>query len=116
MIKAFTFVKRRPGLTREQFFARWCEHTKDWDLKDHPDCTLNRLVLVTENGSPYDGIAETHWPGTQALAEAITFYRTDAGKRHWVDLQTFMDIDNSPTVTAEHEADITPAGGVKIIS
>jgi hypothetical protein len=103
MIKAFTFVKRRPGLSREAFHERWCQHTRDWDLKDHPDCTLNRLVLVTDGASPYDGVAETHWPSAEALAEATAFYATDAGRRHWADLQSFMDIDNSPTVTAERE-------------
>lgn len=115
MIKSFTFVKRQPGLTREEFFTRWCQHTSDWDLKDHPDCTLNRLTLTSADG-PYDGVAETHWPNEAALAEAVAFYGTEPGKRHWADLQSFMDIDNSPTVTIEHEAEVSIAGGIEILA
>lgn len=114
MIKSFTFVRRRPGLTRREFFQRWCEHTRAWDLKDHPDCTLNRLTLTSEGG-PYDGVAETHWPNEAALAEAVAFYGTEPGKRHWADLQSFMDIDNSPTVTIEAEADVSAANGIEIL-
>ena len=115
MIKSFTFVKRRAGLTRAEFFERWCAHTQDWDLKDHPDCTLNRLTLTSEGG-PYDGVAETHWPNEAALAEAVAFYGTDPGKQHWADLQSFMDIDNSPTVTIEHEAEVSIAKGIDILT
>jgi hypothetical protein len=116
MIKTFTFVKRRPALTREAFFVRWCEHTRDWDLKDHPECSLNRLVLVTDSASPYDGIAETHWPDAAALAGAIAFYATASGQSHWADLQSFMDIDNSPTVTVEHEAEVSTESGIRLLS
>jgi hypothetical protein len=115
MIKSFTFVKRRAGLTREEFFTRWCDHTRTWDLKDHPDCALNRLVLTSEGG-PYDGLAETHWPNAEALAEAVAFYGTEPGKRHWADLQSFMDIDNSPTVTVESEAEVSIANGIEILA
>ena len=115
MVKAFTFVKRRAGLTREEFFTRWCEHTRDWDLKDHPDCTLNRLVLVTDQASPYDGFAETHWPSQAALDEAVTFYASESGQQHWADLQSFMDIDNSPTVLAVREADVSPDMGIRVL-
>jgi hypothetical protein len=114
MIKSFTLVKRRAGLTREDFFVRWCEHTRDWDLRDHADCTLNRLILITEDASPYDGLAETHWPDIEALNGAIAFYGTEDGKKHWADLQSFMDIDNSPTVNAESEAEVSLTGGIRI--
>ena len=114
MIKSFTFVRRQAGLSREQFFERWCAHTKAWDLKDHPDCTLNRLVLTSEEGG-YDGLAEVHWPDEAALAEAVAFYGTEAGKAHWADLQSFMDIDNSPTVSVVMEAEISIAGGIEML-
>jgi hypothetical protein len=116
MIKSFTFVKRRANLTRDQFFKRWCEHTREWDLRDHADCTLNRLILITEDASPFDGLAETHWPSQNALNAAIAFYGTEEGKKHWADLQSFMDIDNSPTVSAEFEAEVSILKGIQIIS
>ena len=107
MITSFTFVKKQPHLSTAEFFTRWTEHTRDWDLRDHPEISLNRLMMI-EGDSPYVGIAENHWPDMESLTKTAEFYeQTDAGKAHWADLLTFMDIDNSPTVIVTHEADVT---------
>lgn len=37
----------------------------------------------------------------------------EAGRAHWADLQTFMDIDNSPTVVVTHEANVEAAGTMR---
>ena len=110
MIVSFTLVKKREGLTDDEFFERWTRHTEQYDLRDHPYITKNRLMLI--QGDPqYVGIAENHWPDMASLAKTAEFYATtDAGREHWADLQTFMDIDNSPTVIVTKEADITAAG------
>lgn len=112
MIKTFTFVRRRPHLDRDAFFERWVRHTRDWDLRDHPDCTLNRLTLLGDNDASYDALAETHWPDQAALDAAIAFYGTPDGQAHWRDLADFMDIDASPTATIVREAEVAaePAG------
>lgn len=111
MIKTFTFVKRRPHLTGEQFFERWVRHTREWDLRDHPDCTLNRLTLLGDNAAGYDALAETHWPSRAALDEAVAFYGTRDGQAHWNDLSEFMDIDASPTAIIEREAEVSAEPG-----
>lgn len=110
MIVSFTFVRMRDGFTAEEFFTRWTRHTEQYDLRDHPYITKNRLMLI--QGDPrYVGIAENHWPDMESLAKTAEFYeQTDAGREHWADLQTFMDIDNSPTVIVTREADITADG------
>lgn len=110
MIVSFTFVKARDGFTAEEFFARWTRHTEQYDLRDHPYITKNRLMLI-QGDERYVGIAENHWPDMDSLAKTAAFYEsTDAGREHWADLQTFMDIDNSPTVIVTKEADITADG------
>ncbi|MCH2169550.1 hypothetical protein MK489_02100 [Myxococcota bacterium] len=115
MLKSFTFVKMNPGLSRDEFFQRWCEHTRDWDLRDHPEISLNRLTLVEGDG-PYAGIAENHWPDQQALDAAAAWYESSAGQEHWADLSRFMDIENSPTVVVTHEADVSEADGIQILA
>lgn len=106
MIVSFTLVRKREELTDEAFFERWTSHTEAFDLKDHPYITKNRLMMI-QGDTPYVGIAENHWPDMESLAKTAEFYETtDAGKAHWADLLTFMDIDNSPTVIVTHEADI----------
>lgn len=107
MITTFTLVRKRPELSDDEFFARWTEHTQQFDLKDHPYITKNRLMMI--HGHPdYVGIAENEWPDMDSLVKTGEFYSgTDEGRAHWADLQTFMDIDNSPTVIVTAEADIT---------
>ncbi len=109
MIVTFTFVRKRPHLTNEAFLARWVEHTERFDLKHQPYIAKNRLMLI-QGESPYVGLAENHWPDLASLDEATAFYRdAPAGRAHWADLETFMDIGNSPTVVVTHEADVSAA-------
>jgi len=109
MIVSFTLVRKREELTNEAFFERWIAHTQAFDLRDHPYITKNRLMMI-QGDTPYVGIAENHWPDMESLAKTAEFYETtDAGKAHWADLLTFMDIDNSPTVIVTREADVDAA-------
>lgn len=114
MIKTFTLVRMNAGWSREDFFKRWCEHTRDWDLRDHPEISLNRLMLI-EGDSEFVGMAENHWPDEESLAAAANWYRSDAGRAHWDDLASFMDIENSPTVTVSAEAHIDSDRGIRLI-
>lgn len=110
MIVTFTLVKKRSHLSTEDFLARWVEHTERFDLKDHPYISKNRLML-TQGETPYVGMAENHWPDLASLEATSAFYRdSEAGRAHWADLETFMDIANSPTVVVTHEADVAATG------
>ncbi len=112
MVVTFTLVRKRPHLSNEAFLARWVEHTERFDLKDHPYITKNRLMLV-QGETPYVGLAENHWPDLESLERTSAFYRdTEAGRAHWADLETFMDIENSPTVVVSHEAEVAATGTV----
>ena len=112
---SFTFVRKRPGLSDEEFFDRWTQHTHDFDLVDHPYITKNRLMLVAGD-TPYIGMAENHWPDMKSLAETEAFYRdTERGRAHWADLSEFMDIDASPTVIVTREADVSESGITEIV-
>lgn len=115
MLKTFTFVKMQPGMTREAFFERWCRHTRDFDLKDHPEIRLNRLTMI-EGESPYVGIAENHWDDQDALQRAARWYATEAGQAHWKDLESFMDAAHSPTVVVTHEAEVSEPGGIEVLA
>ncbi len=110
MITTFTFVKMQPGFNRETFYKRWCEHTRDWDVRDHPRIS-NRLLLL-EGDSEFVGMAENHWPNREALEEAGRWYGTEAGQAHWKDLTEFMDAANSPTRVVSHEVDVSLEDGI----
>ncbi len=114
MITTFTFVRLQPGWDREAFYQRWCEHTRDWDLRDHPNIS-NRLMMLEEGGE-FVAMAENHWPDREALDEAIAWYETEAGQAHWRDLQEFMDAANSPTSVVTHEVDVSLEKGIDWIA
>ncbi len=113
MITTFTFVKMQPGFERDEFFDRWCEHTREMDLRDHPEISLNRLMLF-EEGSEFVGMAENHWPDRKALDDAILWYETPEGRAHWADLVSFMDAANSPTTVVTHEAEVSIEKGIDL--
>ena len=110
MITSFTLVKKREGLSDEEFFERWTQHTRDFDVVDHPYISKNRLMLIAGD-TPYVAIAENHWPDMESLSQTADFYeKTERGRAHWADLLAFMDIENSPTVVVTREADVSAAG------
>ncbi len=111
MITTITFVKMQPGFDRASFYERWCEHTRDWDLRDHPEISLNRLMMFDE-GSEYVGMAENHWPDRASLEAAIRWYETPEGQVHWKDLESFMDAANSPTTVVSHEVEVSEGKGI----
>ena len=46
-----------------------------------------------------------------SLAATSKFYEeTERGRAHWADLQSFMDIEGSPTVVVSREVDVGPEG------
>jgi hypothetical protein len=116
MLKTFTFVRMKPGIDRETFYERWCAHTRDFDLRDHPEISLNRLILfeTPPPGAPADcvGVAENHWPDRAAVEEAIAWYQTPPGIEHNRDLEEFMDIAQSPTFIVENEVEVSSEHGV----
>jgi hypothetical protein len=111
VIKTFTFVRKKAGLSDLEFFERWTVHTRNWDLRDHPEILLNRLALLKDNPQ-FTGVAENHWPDQASLDAAAQWYATPAGQEHWRDLCTFMDIDNSPTVVVQAEATVSEEQGI----
>ena len=115
MLTSFTFVKKQPHLSDDEFFRRWVEHTSRYDLRDHPEISLNRLVMISD-GSGYSGVAENRWPDLESLQAAAAFYETDAGKHHWADLESFMDIANSPTVVVTAEAEVSAEAGAHVLT
>ncbi len=115
MLTTFTFVKMLPGFSRDAFYTRWHEHTQNKDLKDHPEISLNRLMMFDE-GSEYVGMAENHWPDRESLDAVIRWYETPKGKEHQKDLDVFMDTANSPTMIVSHEVEISSEKGIEWIT
>jgi len=100
-----TLLKRKPGLSLEEFYTYWRERHSQVALRDNPDMlkyVQNHGVIMPEGEQEYDGVAETYWPDMatfQAAVEALQ--STDAGKAHVEDLDRFVDLTRMVSIVTQ---------------
>jgi uncharacterized protein (TIGR02118 family) len=75
MVKLIAFLKRKPGMTMEQFKVRWVdEHTqisgKMPGLKGYR-ININQAVQPANAEPHYDGTAELWWESVEAMEAAF---------------------------------------------
>ena len=95
MIKLIAFLKRRPGMTREEFAQRWVhEHTKISGKL--PGLLGYRINIATERqpggiiDEPlYDGTAELWW---NSIEEMEASFATDIGVLAGQDGDAFAEV------------------------
>lgn len=97
MIKCVALLKRKPGMTVDEFRQRWLiEHTKLSSVL--PDCLEYRINFVDTfegidplpNGeSPYDGTAELWWNSRQEMEAS---FATHTAKVAGDDADSFCEV------------------------
>ena len=95
MVKLIAFLKRKPGMSREQFARRWVEsHAKM--AAQLPGLRGYRINIATarqpEGTDPepvYDGTAELWWDNIDAMEAA---FATDLGQRAGADADEFAEV------------------------
>ena len=98
MVKAIALIKRKPGLSREEFVRHYEEVHAPLAVKYFP--TLKRYVrnhIITPLGAEepeFDCITEFWYEdmeGLQAVVDALGDYETEIGQIFRDDEETFMD-------------------------
>lgn len=94
MVKLIALLKRKPGMTREEFSARWLnEHTKL--SAKMPGLREYRINVATAHqpddasGAIYDGTAELWWDNMEAMEAA---FASPEGVRAGADADSFADV------------------------
>lgn len=95
MIKLIAFLKRKPGMTREEFAERWVnEHTKI--SARLPGLIAYRINIATERQPAgtadepiYDGTAELWW---NSIDEMEASFETDIGVLAGQDGDAFAEV------------------------
>lgn len=95
MVKLVAFLKRAPGMSKEEFTRRWVkEHTKL--AKELPGLRGYRINIATERQPEgtgpepiYDGTAELWWDDIDAMEAA---FATGLGKRAGADADEFAGV------------------------
>jgi uncharacterized protein (TIGR02118 family) len=93
MIKLIALLKRKPGISREQFKRRWLDEHTRLSTKI-PGILGYRINIATERQPggvepPYDGTAEMWWESIDAMEAAFT---TPAGLAAGKDADEFCEI------------------------
>lgn len=110
MVKLIALLKRKPGISREEFAKRWLdEHTKI--STQLPNLLEYRINIATQrqqdNGeAEYDGTAEMWWESIDAMEAA---FQSDIGQRAGADADEFCSVrihvyTEEHLVLAEREA------------
>ncbi len=95
MVKLIAFLKRKPGMSREEFARRWVQqHTK---LSSKLPGLRGYRINIATNRQPegtgpepiYDGTAELWWDDIDAMEAA---FATELGRRAGEDADQFAEV------------------------
>jgi len=102
MIKVITLLKRKPGLSLEEFYTYWREKHSQVALRDNPQMikyVQNHGVIMPEGEQEYDGVAETYWPDMETFQAAVEVLQTtEVGQAHMEDLERFVDLSKMVSI------------------
>ena len=93
MIKSLTFLKRKPGLSREEFLRHWKEKHGPLAAKVVPG--LKKYVQchpVPGIESDIDGIVELWWDSPESFQAFLSWRQSDAAKVLKEDEEKFVEI------------------------
>jgi len=98
MIKSMTLIKRKPGLSREEFITHYEEVHAPLALKHFPTFkryVRNYVIAPPDAEEPdFDCITEIWFDdieGAMAVTEALGDYKTEVGRIFLDDEEKFMD-------------------------
>jgi uncharacterized protein (TIGR02118 family) len=94
MIKVIVMLKRKIGLTQDEFSKYWKETHAQVALKHLPGITKyiqNHPVKLNDKEPPYDGVAELWFKDMDSFRAANKWYLSDEGKILRDDEARFMD-------------------------
>jgi uncharacterized protein (TIGR02118 family) len=98
MIKSMTLIKRKPGLSREEFIQHYEEVHAPLALKHFPTFARyarNYVITLPDAEEPdFDCITEIWFDdieGAMAATEALGDYKTEIGRIFLDDEEKFMD-------------------------
>ena len=95
MVKVITLLKRKSGITLEEFSRHWLEPHAQLVLNAFPGTkryVQNPIVsAVGQQESPFDGVAEAWFDDMESWAAAARFSMGEEGKEARDDAEEFLD-------------------------
>jgi uncharacterized protein (TIGR02118 family) len=108
MIKVIGLLKRKPGMSHQEFSDYWfSKHAPLGQRIAPPDALSARYVqnhaLTMKGGgeAPYDAVAELCFEDAAAMKRWIDWYNSDAGKQLRDDELNFMDVSKRVVIVTD---------------
>ena len=104
MVKLIAMMKRKPGLTQDEFSKYWKEIHALVALKNIPGLekyVQNHQVKLNDREPAYDGIAELWFKDMESFKYMSKWYRSDEGKVLRDDEARFMDTSKMVSYVCE---------------
>lgn len=99
VIKVIALLKRKPGLSREQFSDYWFAKHAPLGERIAPPLALSAryiqnhaLAMASGGEAPYDAVAELYFENAAAMKRWTDWYNSPAGKPLRDDENEFMDV------------------------
>lgn len=120
MIKLMVLLKRKAGLTREEFSRRWLESgsragkmLRPWlrgYIQDH-------AVGLEGAGEPaVDGLSELYLDDWQSLQAMSDYFLGDAARTLRDEEDQFLDTSATAVIPVDQKFMVKPSGGIKVIA
>jgi uncharacterized protein (TIGR02118 family) len=92
MIKTFTFLKRKPGMSREDFFKYWKDTHGPLAARVIPGLKkYAQAHAVPGFDAEFDGIVELWWESVEDFGAYLAWKKTDGAKELLEDEVKFVD-------------------------
>lgn len=94
MVKMITLLKRKPGVSREEFSDHWFHPHGDIIMGTIPGVrkyVQNTAIIMGQRECEYDGIAEGWFDDMDSLSNALSVLRSENGVVIREDEEKFLD-------------------------
>jgi uncharacterized protein (TIGR02118 family) len=109
MVKMITLLKRKPGISREEFSKYWLHPHGDLILETIPGVRKyiqNPAIIKGDREFVYDGVAESWFDDMDALRNAVKVMASQKGDVIREDEEKFLDRSKIATIVVVDEREV----------
>jgi uncharacterized protein (TIGR02118 family) len=106
MVHVITLLKRKQGLSFDEFDKYWEEKHGPLALQQHPQIiryVQNHVLSLPSGEQAYDGVAECWWPDLDTFLAAVDDLQSGRDQAELEDLERFVDVSQMVSIVTEEK-------------